>query len=366
VPRRAPAHWRWRVKATLASAIVRAQDHWIGAMLARPVGQPLILGYHRVVDDFSAVAQTEMPSMLIGRAMFERHIDVIGRHFRFAGLDEIGARIESGEPFTERVAAVTFDDGYRDVYEQAYPLLVSKGIPAAVFVVTDLVGRTSWQHHDRLYRLVAKAFAAWEQPQRRLLGLLSDLGVPAAERLEGHASADTALGMVSALVPALSHHNVGMVLDGLEAAVGNGFGGAAPRTLTWPMVLDMRRHGFVIGSHSHTHVSLPTESKETVAEELEGSKRTLEQALGEKVAHFAYPGGQFTDAVVEAVDRAGYRFAYTACPHGAARFPQLTIQRLLLWEGSSLDADGRFSEDVLSCQARGLWPPVRMCRVHHV
>src|SRR5207249_3849824 len=108
-----------------------------------------------VVESFADAARTEMPSMLIGRDMFERHLDVIGQHFRFVSLDEIGVRIESGSPFTERVAAITFDDGYRDVYEQAYPLLARKGIPAAVFVVTDLVGQTSWQHHDRLYRLVA-------------------------------------------------------------------------------------------------------------------------------------------------------------------------------------------------------------------
>ena len=35
------------------------------------------------------------------------------------------------------MAAVTFDDGYRDIYENAYPMLKRKGIPAAIFVVTD-------------------------------------------------------------------------------------------------------------------------------------------------------------------------------------------------------------------------------------
>ena len=61
---------------------------------------------------------------------------------------------------------MTFDDGYRDVYEQAFPVLRRKGIPAAVFVVTDLVGRPFWQVHDRLYHLVAKAFATWDDPRR--------------------------------------------------------------------------------------------------------------------------------------------------------------------------------------------------------
>jgi len=353
------------VKAAFASAVAGAHDHWIGAMLARPVGQPLILGYHRVVEDFALAARTEMPSMLIGRAMFERHIDWIGRHFRFVGLDDIGARIEAGSPFTERVAAITFDDGYRDVYEHAYPLLKRKGIPAAIFVVTDLVGRSYWQHHDRMYRLVAKAFASWDQPERRLLGLLSDLCPPAAERLETTSASENPLRTVSELLPELSHANIGVILDGLEAAVGNGFG-PAPRSLSWSTLLEMRRAGVLVGSHTATHVSLPTESPDTVADELGRSKRELERRLGEPIEHFAYPGGQFSRDTVEALDRAGYRFGYTACPHADSRYPHLTIERLLLWEGSSIDADGRFSADILSCQAHGLWPPVRKCQVHHV
>ena len=99
--------------------------------------------------------------------------------------------------------------------------------------------------------------------------------------------------------------------------------------------------GITIGSHTKTHVSLPAESPDVVAEELAGSKQALEAQLGEPVAHFAYPGGQFTPPVVDAVERAGYRFGYTACPHGDPQHPALTIERLLLWEGSSVDGDGR-------------------------
>ena len=107
------------------------------------------------------------------------------------------------------------------------------------------------------------------------------------------------------------------------------------------------------------------ESCDTIIDELEGSKAALEQHLGEPVTHFCYPGGQFTPAVVDAVARAGYEFAYTACMHGVPQHRTLTIERLLLWEGSSVDADGRFSPAILNCQAHDLWPPSRRCeRVH--
>ena len=61
---------------------------------------------------------------------------------------------------------------------------------------------------------------------------------------------------VSALLPALSQGDVYRVMTHLESAVGNG-ASEIPQSVTWPMVRDMRRAGFTIGSHTKTHVSLP-------------------------------------------------------------------------------------------------------------
>jgi peptidoglycan/xylan/chitin deacetylase (PgdA/CDA1 family) len=360
-----PAHsarWRWHVKAALASTISRVQDYGFAAALGRGRHRPLVLGYHRVVDDFAGVASTEMASMLTSAAMFERHLDCIGRHFRFVTLDDIGAHILSGEPFDQPVATITFDDGYYDNFEHAFPILKRKGIPAAVFVVTDLIGRPFWQVHDKLYHLIAKAFAAWDDPRRELSGLMRVLGLPTAPITRE--STRTPMMTVSALLPGLPMTSVRRLMNGLEASVGNGFYNI-PRTLDWAELETMRRGGFTIGSHTRTHVSLPAESADVVADELRGSRQALEARLGEPVKHFAYPGGQFNPAVVDAVARAGYQFAYTACQHGDAQHKALTIERLLLWEGSSVDGDGEFSPAILHCQAQDLWPPARRCdRIH--
>jgi peptidoglycan/xylan/chitin deacetylase (PgdA/CDA1 family) len=322
-----------------------------------------VLGYHRVVEDFDREAMVEMPSMLTGVAMFERHLDCLAEHFQFVTLDEIGVHLRHGIPFERPVAAITFDDGYRDVYENALPVLERKGIPAAMFVVTDLVGVPFWQIHDRLYHLVSKAFACWDDPRREMFALLSDLGLPAHDFTRRSAIGSPMLA-VSTLLPALPQADIRRVMEGLESSVVNGFHDI-PLAVTWEEVADMRRRGFIIGSHTRSHVTLPMETDETIARELEGSKQVLERRLGERVAHFAYPGGQFTEPVVDAVARAGYQFAYTACRHEVARHSALTIERLLLWEGSSVNGDGEFMPDILSCQAQNLWPPARKCdRVH--
>ena len=366
MPHRQADRWRWNIRVALASAIAgvyRLEHH---ARRAREQRRPLILGYHRVVEDFASVSQTEMPSMLIGRAMFERHIEWVGKSFQFVSLDDIAEHVSGGRPFTRPVAAITFDDGYRDVYENAFPVLRRKGIPGAMFVVTDLISRPQWQTHDRLYHLVDRAFNTWDDPKRRLFELMTELRLP-TDHIFCRGSLNSSMSAVSALLPVLPQADVRRLMNCLETRVDVDANGDMPLSLTWPMVHEMRRGGVTIGSHTRSHVCLPMENPEAIKEELEGSKRVLEEELGDPIEHFAYPDGQFNPGVVSALHDAGYRCAYTACTHGDASHPELTLERLLLWEGSSVDADGRFSPAVFNCQIHDLWPPARRCeRTHHV
>ena len=353
--------FRSHVKTAVASALAKAYERGLAG--TRGLYRPLVVGYHRIVEDFEADAKVEMPSMLTSLAMFEQHLECLATHFRFMSLDEIGRRLLDEQPFDEPVAAITFDDGYRDVYEMALPVLERKGIPAAMFVVTDLIGRPAGQIHDKLYHLVAKAYRSWDDPRARLAHLLAELGLP-ADHFTRRSVTATPMLAVSALLPGLPQSDIRRLMTGLELCVGNGFHNI-PLAVSWDMLADMRRRGFIIGSHTRSHVSLPIESPERAVVEIEQSKADLESRLGERVDHFAYPGGHFNAAVVEAVSRAGYRFAYTACCHDEPRHPLLTIQRLLLWEGSSVNGQGEFTPDILSCQAHHLWPPAWKCeRVH--
>jgi peptidoglycan/xylan/chitin deacetylase (PgdA/CDA1 family) len=365
MPRKRADRWRWHLRVALASAIAGACRLDQQARKAREQRRPLILGYHRVVSDFATASQTEMPSMMTSQAMFERHVEAIGKSFRFVSLEEIGEHVASGEPFDHPVAAITFDDGYRDVYENAFPFLRRLGIPAAMFVVTDLIGGPLWQTHDKLYYLIEKAFNTWDDPRRRLSELMTELRIPTGQ-LVRRGSLSSSMEAVSALLPALPQADVHRLMNCLETRIGPEVG-EVPLSVTWPMIHEMRQGGITIGSHTRSHVCLPLETPAHVREELEGSKQVLEAALGAPVDHFAYPGGQFNAGVVTALHDAGYKYAYTACTHGDAKHPELTLERLMLWEGSSINADGEFSSAVFNCQIHDLWPPARRCeRTHQV
>jgi peptidoglycan/xylan/chitin deacetylase (PgdA/CDA1 family) len=321
-----------------------------------PVDRHLVLGYHRVVERFDREAAWTMPASLVSRRMLERHLDCIGRHHEFVSLDELGTRLTERRRNGRPLAAVTFDDGYRDVYDNALPMLTRKGIPAAVFVVTDLVGTTKMQTHDRLHALLRSAFGSWTAPA--LLERMARAGVPETGRLSVPRSTD-AFGWTRALLTGLSNRS----LHQLIALLDDEFGGDRPTpegllTMTWAQVVEAHRAGFTIGSHTQSHVLLTNESGSRVFEEVAESRRELERRLGAPVAHFAYPDGRFNRTAVKAVRLAGYRFAFTTCRHRDRRDPLLTIPRRVLWEHSAVDTRGQFAPAVMRYLEQN-WAPRR-------
>ena len=320
---------------------------------------PLVVGYHRVVDDGRSLRASIIAPMLVSRRMFERQLDWIGRRFRFVALDELGAQLESGDPFETPTAAITFDDGYRDMYEHAYPVLKRKGIPAAVFVVTDWIDRASALYHDRLYLLLTRDWPASCE-------VLVDLGVMTAEQALAARGPNEPFVALRHLLTSLSQEGLARVTAALEAKLAVDTGrleGLKP--LSWAMLAEMQRGGITVGSHTRTHALLTRESPSRMLEETAGARRALEERLGTPIDHFAYPDGAFDAETVETVARAGYRFAYTTCHHRDRRHPLLTIPRCVLWENSCLDPAGRFSAAVASCVTSGIFHFASGCRHRH-
>jgi peptidoglycan/xylan/chitin deacetylase (PgdA/CDA1 family) len=309
-------------------------DKVVGA-LSGARRMPLVIGYHRVVEDFASSAQSAIPSLLVSRRMLERQLDWIGRRYRFVDLNELGARLTSGRAMQEPVAAITFDDGYRDFYDHALPVLRKKGVPAALFVVTDFVGTSRAQIHDQLYSLLTRREgpASAYQSMRKLI---ENLSAGALEQAIHTLKTDDSTAQQDYSLP-----------------------------VTWEMLDRIHSAGIVIGSHTKTHIVMTNETRECVLDETAASRVELERRLGTAVQHFAYPSGIYNSASVSAVAAAGYRFGYTTCTHRSAEHPLLTVPRTLLWEGACLDSNRTFSESIMSCQVHRAFNLAARCRQQH-
>jgi peptidoglycan/xylan/chitin deacetylase (PgdA/CDA1 family) len=299
--------------------------------------------------------------MLVSRGMFERHVDWLARRFDVIPPEEAASPRQHG---SRPAAAITFDDGYRDVYEQAFPVLARKGLPAAVFVVSEFVGSSRILAHDRLYMLCCRAFDAWTSVPEELARRAArfDIALPPGPRI---ASAAEPLALLRALITTLSRSDLQGLCEVLEADLGPLECPDGLRPLTWDMVAEMSAAGITIGSHTRTHTLLSNEEPDTVRDETAGSRQQLESRIGRRVNTFAFPDGRFDAACVRAVAAAGYRVGFSTCAHRDPAHPWLTIPRLLLWERSSVDSRGGFSAAVLSCQASGLFALGSTCRQQH-
>jgi len=326
---------------------------------------PWIVGYHRVVEDFAGSARHSIPATLVSRAMLERHLEWIGRRYDLVPLDEIESRLAGGGVFRRPAAALTFDDGYADVYEQAFPILKARGVPAAVFVVTALIGTSQIPLYDRLYLALVRAWDEWPSPPEELVRFALTLEIRTGWRHAPRAASDP-LRILRLLLESVPQSELERLAVSLERQIGvDERKQREHRPFTWDMIHELRRSGFTIGSHSRTHSLLTKEGEDAVRQETLGSRRDLEAALGAPVRHFAYPNGWFNAATIQAVESAGYRCAYTSCQHRDPAHPLHTLPRTLLWENSSLGAFGGFSPAVMGCQADGIFDRPALCPLDH-
>ncbi len=133
---------------------------------------------------------------------------------------------------TEGAVALTFDDGFRNFFEHAFPVLQEYGFPATVFAVSGYCGRqNTWP----------------SQPQRPF-------------------------------VPALD-------------------------LMSWSQLEQISKAGVSVGSHTVTHPRMSRLPEAEVEDELRNSRSELEDRTGTAVDVFAYPYGDSTPSVRQAVAR---------------------------------------------------------------
>src|SRR5215475_6402536 len=235
----------------------------------------LILTYHR----FSADGHDDdgkTPAL-----QFAKQLEYLTAHYDVVPLSRMVERITSSAPLPPRLAAVTIDDGYRDAYEVAYPLLRRYGISASLFVVTEFADRRAWIWTDKA------RFLAQQAPPQRLTMKIQE-GELLLE-LNGEASRRDASERVNSVIKRLPDESKEEAIERLSRALGVAIPQRPPEefsSVTWNQAREMNANGVEIGSHTLTHPILTNVGDERLRRELSDSKSRLEEILGRQVNQF--------------------------------------------------------------------------------
>lgn len=314
----------------------------------------LIVSYHRVVGDFREAVATSIPGLLVSQRTFERHLEDAHRAgYELASLSD-ALRVLAGERRAGKdLFVVTFDDGYRDVYRYAHPVLQKKGIPSTIYLPSQVIGTSRRFSHDRLYHLLQLASRE---------GGITDW--PAHLEWGRAFSAATAAGdaaisaSIDGFLSCAQSEQVDAAIGFLESRL-SGRGELVPRdgdVMDWDEVRRMARAGTELGAHTLRHVVLTNESAETIGAEVTLSKAQIEREAGVPVRDFAYCNGWYSNEVVNALIAAGFRSGVTTedIPNQVGGSPY-TLKRKVLWESFSQGPLGAYSSQLTRCHFDGVF-----------
>ena len=251
-----------------------------------------ILMYHRV--DFS-----ERPffEVVVKPEVFEKQIRFLKKYYEIIELTGL-KRIEANRSVKKDIIVLTFDDGYRDNYTHAFPILKKYQVPATIFLATKYINTNRLLWYDKLSWILYMAVTIPDK--KKLIG--SELSLKIVREIIRFFVSDfsdriNVLRALAAILKGLSVEERKNTLHNLAKACGIKVwpGDKSRPMLSWEEVREMSAHGISFGSHTVSHPVLSAISTQEVHKEIVESKKIIEEQIEKPVVTFAYPFGKKED-----------------------------------------------------------------------
>jgi peptidoglycan/xylan/chitin deacetylase (PgdA/CDA1 family) len=297
-------------------------------------GELRILAYHRVLDDPPLSFPFDEDLISADTETFRRQMEFARRNFDVISFGDLLQCEREDRRWPARALIVTFDDGYRDNYTNAFPVLSHLGLSATIFLASGHIGEEKLFWWDRVAYLIkhtrmqevslpevsAQPFLMTDPRERRactesLLAWLKRVGE------------ETRRGFVKNLGQRLGVEIPATLARGMH--------------LSWDEVRQMADGGIEFASHTVTHPILAQTDEAQLRHEICESKETIEQRTGRQVLAFAFPAGRrerFNKRSVEIVAECGYQYA-VAYDEGVVKennYDRYTLPRIHVERDQSL------------------------------
>ena len=240
---------------------------------------------------------------------FKLQMSFLSRHFVVIPLDEINRILEKKRCIGKYVV-ITFDDGFKDNYTKAYPILKKYNFPATIFVLCNsfLDQQPPWFIVIRfLFKETKKQEIKIKLNGREYLFKLSNnpLKFKASSIVINNLKKVNLFKreeLIAKLKYLLNVHDLSPIVNII---------------LTKEQIKEMLNDGISVGAHTLTHPSLGYVNLYEAKKEILLSKEILSYELSTHINAFAYPFGQRDDIryeLSEILKRGGFKCALTSIP----------------------------------------------------
>lgn len=266
-----------------------------------------MLAYHRIMNYDESTFPFDLELISATPESFRDQVNFIKKHYHPITFTELAELTQKGLRPPKNAVIITFDDGFIDNYEVAYPILKEANVPATIFISTQYIGGEDTFWFDELAYAVKKvhdsdisfnfndqefSIPAVDQEEKHdcLISILNWIKrVPNADRLEF-------MKQLRTIIPIEEKSSL------------------LSKPMSWDQIKELDANGIEIASHACTHPILSQLSYEELAQEVSDSKKKIEEMLNKPCVAISYPVGEahaYNQAVTDAVKEAGYIFGCT-------------------------------------------------------
>ncbi len=268
----------------------------------------VVLLYHRVIDTDDDIQQ-----LCVSKDNFYLQIEYLKKKFNVLHPDEFCEALYLNKKLKKGSILITFDDGYYDNYENAFPILRSLNASALFFVATSNIDKPSiffWDELDLLFKSVSNKlkFIHFDFDG---IKYRYDISSP-KDKIESYYKIHNWLkySKERARNVFLSKLHIACETDeNIFQRLKKEF-----RIITSEEIKIMSSSNFaVIGAHTHTHSPLSVYNYNEQYTDISVSKSILEKITGRKQEYFSYPFGSYKDYGFDSIEicrRLGFKLAF--------------------------------------------------------
>jgi peptidoglycan/xylan/chitin deacetylase (PgdA/CDA1 family) len=281
----------------------------------------LVLMYHRITS-----LAIDPWQLAVTADHFDQHLEVLKKIGPVISTCSLVEQLRT-KKLKDHSIVITFDDGYFDNYENAFPLLKKHGLPATFFITTSQLGKKTEFWWDALESIIIHTPSLPGHISISMHGItidyalqdevvLTDATKKALENWRALENQNSKRSRLYELLWQQMRPLSSVQQEDILAYLQNWAGHVPERKENYAMseasLKEMASHPLItVGGHTETHPDLACHKKDYQEYEVTENKKRLSNITGIPPECFAYPYGRYNQESTAAVKASGYKAAFT-------------------------------------------------------